>query len=401
MTPDVVELLRAGRFAEIRELFTPQLRPLVPADAIGTAWTAAVAQYGELTEAGAPVSDQGTIRVPLTFERGRLTLVLQAGPGGLGGLQLAPAEAAEPVAPWTPPSYADSARFEEQDVVLGSGPLAVGGTVSVPNGSGPWPAVVLLSGSGAHDRDETIGRNKPLKDVAWGLASRGVAVLRFEKVTHAHPREARANPGFTVYDEYAPAALAAVELLKQRKDIGRIHLLGHSLGGTVAPRIAAEAPAVAGVILMAGGAEPLHRAALRQMRHIGSPEGTIAAIAKQAAMVDSPDLSPDTPVTELPFGVPGAYWLDLRAYDAPTAAAALDVPILVLQGARDYQVTVEDDLASWQEKLAGRPQVTVRVYDADNHLFFPGSGPSMPGEYEPAQHVDPEVIADIARWLAP
>jgi hypothetical protein len=389
MTPDVVELLRDGRFAEINALFAPALRPLVPPEAVETAWTTTLAANGAFVGAGAAMTEQGVTRIPLEFERGRLTLVMTAGEDGLGGLRLAPAAESEPVAPWEPPSYVDSSLFEEEEVSLG----AVSGTLSVPRGSGPWPAVVLLSGSGAHDRDETIGRNKPLKDVAWGLASRGVAVLRFDKITHAHPEQAVGNPAFTVYDEYAPAALAAVELLRQREDIASVCLLGHSLGGTVAPRIAAETD-VAGLILLAGGAQPLHWSAVRQMRHIGSVDAVVEAITRQAEKVDS--ATAGTPTAELP----AAYWLDLRAYDGPGVAAALNVPILICQGARDYQVTVADDLPLWQAELAGRDDVTVRIYDADNHLFFVGSGRSMPAEYEPAQHVDPEVVADIAEWVA-
>jgi hypothetical protein len=387
---DVVELLRTGRFAEVHGLLAPQLRPLVTPEALEAAWLAALAEHGALTGTGTPVTEQGVTRVPLEFERGRLTLVLAEGRDGLGGLQLAPASAADPIEPWAPPSYVDCSAFDEHDVVLDG----VEGTLSLHHGDGLKPAVVLLSGSGAHDRDETIGRNKPLKDVAWGLASRGVAVLRFDKVTY---KMKSAPPGFTVYEEYAPAALSAVALLRQRNDIGAVSLLGHSLGGTIAPRIAA-ATAVDGLVLFAGGAQPLHRAALRQLRHIGAPETMIEAVTKQAELVDSPALSVDTPQVELPFGVPAAYWLDLRSYDGPTAAAALDVPMLIVQGGRDYQVTVADDLALWQAKL-DRPTVTVRVYEADNHLFFPGAGRSMPAEYEPAQHVDPSVVADIADWL--
>jgi dienelactone hydrolase len=395
MTPDVVELLRDGRFAEINALFAPALRPLVPPEAVETAWTTTLATNGAFVGSGAAMTEQGVTRIPLEFERGRLTLVVTAGDGGLGGLRLAPATESEPAAPWESPSYVDSSAFEEEEVSLG----AVSGTLSVPRGSGPWPAVVLLSGSGAHDRDETIGRNKPLKDMAWGLASRGVAVLRFDKITHAHPEQVVGNPAFTVYDEYAPAALAAVELLRQREDVAAMYLLGHSLGGTIAPRIATEAD-VAGLILLAGGAQPLHWAMVRQLRYIGSVDAVVEAVTQQAEKIDSAELSVDTPVAELPFGVPASYWLDLRGYDAPGVAASLNVPILICQGARDYQVTVADDLPLWQAKLAGRDDVTVRIYDADNHLFFVGSGPSTPAEYEPAQHVDPEVVGDIAEWVA-
>jgi len=295
-------------------------------------------------------------------------------------------------------------------VTVGVGPLAVPGTLSLPREGGPWPAVVLLSGSGPLDRDETIGRNKPLKDLAWGLASRGVAVLRFDKVTHAHGKEVVQDRGFTLADEYLPQATAAIDLLRQHPgiDAGRIVVAGHSLGGTVAPRVAAAAPSVAGLVILAGGTQPMYWAAVRQVRYLASlnpataaaSEPAIEAMTRQAEKVDSPDLSPSTPDSELPFGVPAPYWLDVRGYDPAAAAAALGKPILILQGGRDYQATVAEDLAGWKAGLAGRPDVTIRVYDADNHLFVPGSGPSSPAEYESAQHMDPVVITDIAAWLA-
>jgi fermentation-respiration switch protein FrsA (DUF1100 family) len=142
---------------------------------------------------------------------------------------------------------------------------------------------------------------------------------------------------------------------------------------------------------------------LRQFRYLASRDPAQAAaldvVERQVAAVDDPGLSESTPGSDLPFGVPAAYWLDLRGYDPPAAAAALGKPVLVIQGGRDYQVTEADDLSRWQAALDGRPDVTIRVYPANNHLLFSGSGPSSPAEYEPAQHVDPAVVADIAGWL--
>jgi dienelactone hydrolase len=411
----VLDLIQTGRFAELRDRFAPQLRAMVTAEALQAAWAAELGRRGPVVSVGAPVSEPAhagvvVVRVPVAFEHGVLTVIVSVtATGQLTGLQLAPAEAAQPTAPWEPPPYADPGAFDEQDITVGSGLLAAPGTLSLPRGGESRLAVVLLAGSGPHDRDETIGRNKPLKDLAWGLASLGAAVLRFDKVTYAHPKEASAASDFTVADEYLPHAVAAVRLLHQHPavDRQRIFVLGHSLGGTVAPRVAAAEPVVAGLVILAGGTQPLHWAAVRQVRYLASLDAetaaastsVIEAMSDQARLVDSPDLSPSTPASQLPFGVPAPYWLDLRAYRPVAAAAALDIPMLILQGGRDYQVTVADDLAGWQAGLAHRPDVTIRVYPGDNHFFFPGSGPSSAAESEPAQHVDPAVVADIAGWL--
>jgi uncharacterized protein len=412
----VLDMARAGRFAEIAELFAPPLRTMVPPEALQAAWAAEIGRRGPVTSVGTPVSEPpgpgglAVVRIPVTFERGELTAVVSVtGDGWLAGIQLAPASAAGPATPWEPPAYADPGTFAEQDVTVGSGPLAVPGTLSLPRQDGPLPAVVLLSGSGPNDRDETVGRNKPLRDLAWGLASRGVAVLRFDKVTYAHPKEVAQDRGFTVSAEYLPQALAAIRLLQERPavDAGRVFVAGHSLGGTIAPRVAAAEPSVAGLVILAGGTQPMQWAAVRQVRYIASldpataaaSEPVIETMTRQARTVDSPGLSPATPDSELPFGVPAPYWLDLRAYDPAATAAALGQPILVVQGGRDYQVTIADDLAGWKAALDGRPGVTIRVYDADNHLLIPGSGPSSPAEYEMAQHVDPAVVTAIADWL--
>jgi uncharacterized protein len=407
----VLDMAQDGRFAEIHELFAPPLRAKVTADALQVGWAGAFGRHGPVSSIGVPVSEPTeagvvAVTIPVTCEREKLTVVVSVDDAG----QLVNLHVVLAVELWGPPAYADPEKFDEQDVTVGSGPLAVPGTLSLPRGSGPRPAVVLLGGGGPFDRDMTMGRNKLGKDLAWGLASRGVTVLRFDKVTHAHRSQIAKLRDFTMADEYLPHAIAAVHLLWQHPavDPTKVFVLGHSMGATVAPRVAAAESSVAGLVLLAGEAQPMHWAAVRVFRYLASrpetaalAEPAIEALSRQARMVDSPDLSPSTPASELPLGIAAPYWLDLRDYDPVAVAAALDKPMFILQGGRDYQVTIADDLARWEAGLAGRPDVAIRVYDPDNHLFFPGTGPSTPAEYEPAQHVDPAVVADIADWLTP
>ncbi|GIE77419.1 hypothetical protein Aph02nite_33690 [Actinoplanes philippinensis] len=390
----VIDLARAGRFADIEALFTPPLRAAVSADTLRTAWAAETARIGADWTVGTPVTEPAgpgreRVSVPVTGDRdGHTVIVTVDGNGRLHGLRIAPPVAAA----WRPPRYARPSRFTEHEVTVGSGPHAVAGTVSLPRRRGRAPGVVLLGGGGPFDRDGSVGADKPLKDIAWGLASRGIAVLRMDKVAHSHP-------GFTMVEEYLPSGLAALDLLRRRPtvDAGRIHLLGHSGGGRAAPRVAAADGAVAGLVILAGDAAPLPRAAVRAARHLAArqpgpdADAAVDAILRQAALADSPGLSASTPAADLPFGWPASYWLDLRGYDQVATAAAVGRPMLVLQGGRDYQVTVADDLARWRAGLGARPDVTVRVYDDVDHFFFREGG----------RHVDRAVIAGIAGWIRP
>lgn len=408
----VVDAMRAGRHEEIRATFTARLQKAASAQLMRGVWDSRAAHVKGVRAIGEPLVEQSeavtTVRIPVIGTDGQFTAVMtidqQA--GLVSGLRL---DAGGPVAPWTAPAYADPSRFEEQEIVLGQGPLAVPGTVTVPCTAGPHPAVILLSGGGPFDRDETVGGNKPLKDIAWGLASRGVAVLRFDKITHVRPEIMTEDLRFTATAEYVPHATAAVRLLRDHPSIDPDHVfvLGHSMGGAMVPRVAATEPAVAGLIVMAGSTLPMHRAGIRVAKHLAalapdrgeSAKSLIEELTQQAELIDGPDLTPSTPIEALPLGFCASYWLDHRAYDPVATAAALDRPMFFLQGGRDYQVTVGDDLSGWRAGLAERERVVIRVYDADDHMFFPGSGPSTPASYDPPQHVDPEAVEDIARWL--
>src|SRR4029079_4108127 len=167
------------------------------------------------------------------FANASLDLQVALTPAGeVGGLHIVPT----PVG-WTPPAYVTPSAFRTEDATGGTGPLSLPGTLTMPTGSGPFPAIVLVHGSGPNDRDESVGGVKVFRDLAEGLSSRGIAVLRYEKRTRAHPASFVGH--FTVNDETVDDAVAAAALLRSRHGIdpARLFVLGHSLGGMMAPRI--------------------------------------------------------------------------------------------------------------------------------------------------------------------
>jgi uncharacterized protein len=376
-----------------------------------------VGQYGAYQSIGGVTTNPqpgGTIAaVAVNFANATVTLNVSVnGAGQVVGLHQGDVTAAlaSGAAP-SPAAYVHEDSFTETSVTVGSTPWALPGTLTMPNGAGPFPAVVLVAGSGPADRDETLGLNKPFRDLAWGLASAGIAVLRFDKRTLVYGPQmaAQASTSLTVREETTEDAIAAVALLRAtaKVDPARVFLVGHSLGAYLAPRIAAQVPGeLAGIAMLETSSTPLPQLMLIQTEYLASLQGSpspsaedlLATLRAQVALADSPGLSPSTPASQLPGGIPASYWLDLRTYQPMTVAAGLEIPMFFSQGGRDYQVP-PSELTPWQTALAGHSNVTFKTYPAMDHLLLDGSGAATPAEYSVPGHVDAHLVADLAAWI--
>ncbi len=306
-------------------------------------------------------------------------------------------------AEYKPPNYVNKEFFTEEEIQIGEKPWILPGTLSIPKNQKRSPGVVLVHGSGPNDRDETIGPNKVFRDIAWGLSSNGIAVLRYDKRTKVYPDKFDVDK-LTVDDETIEDALKAIEFLRKDKRIDpeRIYLLGHSLGGMLAPEIGVRAKKLAGIIIMAGNARPLEDLILEQYDYIFNLDGELDStekrelgdIKEKVEKLKDGTLGDDEPF----LFVKGYYWKDLKARDQIGFARKLDCPILILQGARDYQVTTRD-FEGWKEGLKDKKNVTFRLYPDLNHLLMIGEGMSTPSEYEKESHVDPKVIEHLISWI--
>ena len=403
----LLDHMEAGRYAQAESMFTADMAAAVPAARLKAVWESLPAQAGTARGRGDPSvdaqDDTSLVTVPLRYEKADLIAkVAIAADGRIAGFLIQPAPPPAPAPP------ADDAGFSERDLPVGEGERALAGTLAMPKAAPPaagWPAVVLVHGSGPQDRDETIGPNRPFLDIARGLATQGIAVLRYEKRTRARPQDF-ANRAYTIDDETTDDAVAAIAALRATEGVDpkRVFVFGHSQGGMLAPRISARAGDVAGLVLFAAPARPLLDILIEQNVRLAvlgdgkTSDAERTAIERLKLQVQAARTGGDVAADTLPMGLPASYWRSTDAVDPVAEAREAALPMLVLQGARDIQV-VDADWQRWRAGFHDDAKVGFKLYEKLNHLGIAGDGEGSLAEYGTPGQVDAQLIADVADWI--
>jgi uncharacterized protein len=421
---EIISALRSGDSAGIEARFNDRMRGAVPHDRFVSMLEQIRGQFGNLKQCGEPA---GTTRDGLRvvayrceFDNATLTLRLAWNDQHqLAGMFIVPPRPDQAAGAPLP----DGSR--EEPITTGAKGWPLPGTMTIP-ARAPQdlpraPIVVLIHGSGPNDRDETIGANKPFRDLTVGLARHGIATLRYDKRTEAlGPRFVDEVKNPTMDDEIVDDAVAAMVQAAARRDVGPLFIVGHSQGAWLAPRIADGATKrgvhVAGIVMLASPITPFEDlivdqyAFLTQMKSRGATDEMLQEmknrrdnVKKLVAQhgVGSADPTATTAVDALPLplNLPASLWLDLARYDPAAALAAQpDLPALLTFGGRDFQVPIrEKDL--WEAKLAGRANATIVAFPAMNHLLIDGSGPMSPSEYNQPGHASDALIDRVSGWI--
>ncbi len=342
--------------------------------------------------------------IPCVFSLMSADLILVIQDGAIAGLQTGTYSGGQEE------EETESDTFDSIELALpvpGLGELP--GILTVPKGDGPFPAVVLLQGSGSSDKDEAVGNLKPFRDIAEGLAPQGVAVYRFDKRSYVYGLEMSAKKDITLEDEYLEDALNAVRLLAEQEKIDpdRIFVLGHSLGGNAIPAVARKLKQASvkarGFIMMAASPRPLDVLMREQYDFLYSLMPEITAeqqaekdmiFAELDKLQDLDSLTEDDTVV----GVGSSYWKWLAAYDILQAAGEITQPVLLLQGEEDYQVTMED-FGIWKDALGGKENWTMISYPGLVHVFIAGQKAEGSAVYSRSAKMDEKVIEDIAEFI--
>lgn len=397
----LLDYLDRGEFAQAEAMFDDAMRAAVPEAKLAQVWKSlpAATSRGE-----AELKTDGDVQVTRTpLQRGAVNfdaVITIAADGRVSALLVQPAQATTPA-----PAIPADANYSERDAQVGSGERALPATVTMPNGKGPFPAVVLVHGSGPQDRDETIGPNRPFLDIARGLAAQGIAVLRYDKRTKARPQD-YADGGITVDSETTDDAVLAVETLRALPGIDprRVFVLGHSQGAMMAPRIGQRAPTIAGLILLAAPARQLLDILLEQndrlltMQGQRQSEAGIAHMQRLQAQVDAIRSGGDTKASGTPLGLPAGYWRGTDSVDPIADSMQTRQPMLLLQGGHDIQV-VEADWQRWQAAFGKERRATLKRYPTLNHLAIQSAANAGLESYRIPGHVDRQLIDDIAHWI--
>jgi uncharacterized protein len=403
-----LDYLLAEQYPELNATFNPTLKQLFTLDVLNGRFREELAAFGTAGDVGEPNfsrDGQNTmVTFPISFTKAKLSIQFSIEESGqVAAIHFRPADAVKP-ATWQRPTYSKPEAFHEREVMIGTDPWKLGGTLAIPAGKGVFPAVVLVHGPGPNDRDESIRANKVFADIAEGLASRGVAVLRYDKRTLVYGRQMSQIP-FTLREETIDDALAAAAFLRAQPEIARVYLLGHSLGGYAAPRVALEDGKLAGVIFLAANSRPIEELVLDQTEYLAAAGVLSAEEARKrldSLKAETDKLRALASGAENPpavLGLPSSWLLDVMDYDPTVQTSRLSIPLLFLQGERDFQVG-QKDFNRWKSALGDRANATFHAYPDLNHLFMSGKGRSLPAEYVNPSNVSSAVIDDIAAWIA-
>jgi len=316
--------------------------------------------------------------------------------GSIGGLNFTPYTFESP----------EELKKNEIEVTFGIENYMLDGILTItPDSSNPQPCVILVHGSGASDMDEAIGPNKPFKDIAQLLSEKGIAVFRYDKRSFTYGREMVEEGKVTPYEETIEDVVEAYNLLLNRPEIdsNNIYILGHSMGGHLIPKINEHIDNTAGYIIMAGNISPIEDLMVDQIEYLINLDGSISEEERQyideiKKEVDKIKNLEELEDEEMVLNANKEYWQYYKDYDIKTLAQKINVPSLILQGERDYQVNM-DEFNKWKETVGDLNNFKFISYPTLNHLMMPGEGTPNNEEYMVKNKVSKEVVNDIYKFI--
>ena len=302
----------------------------------------------------------------------------------------------------------------EEKIIIGEGTdFPLNGILTLPeNSEKPVPAVVFVHGSGSSNMDEKVMKLTPFKDLAEGLGKLGIASVRYDKRSFAHGRKMLKAGDLTVKEEVIEDAVLASKLLKNdpRIDSEKVFIIGHSMGAMLAPRIDAEGGNFKGFVLLAGTLDTLDGVLFRQIDEMKNGKNKIiswVASAQEKKFRKSFEglyeiSDEEAKKRKYMGGVNLYYFKEMGEHRAADYLEKTEKPVLVMQGTKDLQVSVEKDFCGYKRAFGDRDNFSFRLYEGLNHCFVSALYDDISKatkEFSVERHIGENVISDIAGWI--
>lgn len=393
-----------GSFENVVKDFAKEIAKQLDQQSLEAAWKQTSGELGSYKTVNSSVfiqkGEKASVEIVLLYEKNGLKVTFMYDKNNkIEGLWLNYASPEQPLA--------ETKEYKEEAVKIGEGEMQVDGRLTLPKNVKNPPVVILVQGSGQTDMDETIGAqgNKPFQDIAYGLAEKGIASIRYNKRYYQHPK--LATEFVAIQEEVLNDVDLAIALANQDKRLNsdRIYILGHSLGGMLAPEIAYRNEHVSGIIVLAGTPRKLEDVILQQNKDAvnamtDKTEQEKAAIL-EPVIQEIEKIRQTTPESQhtIILGVNSEYWASLNQIDTPEILKEITIPMIILQGEEDFQISMKDDFQMWHQLLDGRENVEFKSYKGLNHLFMTSNGLKNIQEYNVKSKVEAIVINDISIWI--
>lgn len=409
-TNAIIRYLQYREFDQVYQLLDPAtMQRQISADELEMMWDGFIEKYDSIQTVHEPdVKKKDTLWVSETkIDFVKKSFILQLSfnkEGVICGLFLRNINL-----PYSPPAYVNTLSFYEQKLTIAAKGIVNEGVLSVPKTSSMPPLVIIVGGSGPTSMDATSGSNKPYKDLAWGLASKGVAVYRYNKRTCNKENLIKQDLlTFGLKEEYADDLKALIQYFQRsgKIDPERIYILGHSQGGFMLPYFAKENNSkIKGYISLAGNFSTIAEMLPYQFRYLQSLSSDTAVVQAYNAYIakagymqrnaTNPKASPDSMIS----GMTVHYMLDMEKNKPANLVKYISAkPVLLIQGGRDYQVPVTE-LELWKNALRNSCCATFKTFDKLNHLMLEGEGISGPAEYSIPSNIPEYVPGLISEWI--
>jgi dienelactone hydrolase len=402
---EAIYLFRQAKFEGIYQRLDPTMKRYLDVEKLQGLWDGLEMRYGLVQTVGEPkVTLNDTLAITLTpiqFEKKKMGLKLVFNEKA----QIAGMFLDAPKPQYQPASYVNASKFYEYKKVLPDPKFPTDAVLTIPAKGSNFPVVIIVGGSGATDKDLTIGPNRIYKDIAWGLGNNGIAVLRYDKRTKDNGAQMAKNKNLTVKDEYLDDLKLAIQMVKNNPEIdsNQVFVLGHSEGGYLIPYFERNLKGIAGYISFAGNYSKLADLMCMQIEYLmkdlpdADKNGYLEMLEKAIYARDK--IQESSANDSLPPGLTAAYLIHLNENGPEKLSANINKKrVLFVQGGRDYQVP-PSEMDKWKLALKNNTQADFALFPELNHIGLDGKGISKPSEYEVQGNVPEEVILKITRFV--